>query len=51
MFNGRSVKLTANEQGLAKGWLYKVKPGPQPNRITDDEDKNKNSIELRQAGA
>ena len=37
--------MTHNVQGLPQGWVFS--PELQPNRITDDEVKNKSSIELR----
>jgi hypothetical protein len=40
--------MAANEQGFLLCWnLCSSSPELKPNRITDDEDKNKSRIELR----
>lgn len=42
------ISLTANEQGLLLCWNFITSsPELKPNKITDDEVKNKSSIELR----
>jgi len=47
-YNQRRVFSQSDGQGLLLCWnLYSSSPELKPNRITDDEDKNKSSIELR----
>jgi hypothetical protein len=44
-----SHNITHNGQGLLLCWnLYSSSPELKPNKITDDEVKNKNSIEFGQ---